>query len=270
MQVVAQLNYLSPLREKPVAYLCEPPPGTPRENHRYEARAVSITDARPAASSFELDRDGFALLRHRTGARDLGADDEVRRAYYPEAAELIREATGATRVLVFDHAIRRRHPTRPQLSFGRDHATLQPVGRVHCDYTETSAPRRLAELLGEGFASLGDRRYCEVNLWRSLRHPVLDVPLAVCASWSAAPEDLVACEARYATRRGELYLATYSSKHRWFYFSAMAADDVLIFKGYDSRKTGARFTLHSAFEHPGARDDAPLRQSVELRAFALF
>lgn len=269
--VNAELNYLSPMREAPYAYLCEPPPGVQRENAAYESHVVPISDGRAAGTAFELHRDGFQLVEHRSRVRHLDDENEVRRIYYPEAEALVRDLAGAREAIAFDHAIRKREASRPAFTFGREHDTLQPVGRVHCDYTERSGPRRLRELLAQRGQELGERRFCEVNLWRTVREPVLDAPLAVCASWSVAPEDLVTAELRYAARRGELYLAAYRESHRWFYFPAMGADEVLLFKGYDSPShEGARFTLHSAFEDRGAPPDAPLRHSLELRVFALF
>ncbi len=47
--VVADMNYLAPMAERPRNYTFDPPPGIPRSNTEHEAHAVSIRDARPLA-----------------------------------------------------------------------------------------------------------------------------------------------------------------------------------------------------------------------------
>ena len=70
---------------------------------------------------------------------------------------------------------------------------------------------------------------------------------------------------------GEIYNATFSPKHRWYYFPKMARDEAALIKGYDSATDGrARFTLHTAFDDPTTPDDAAPRQSIEIRSFAFF
>lgn len=267
--ISAELNYLSPAARDPVTYLFEPPEGTPRENYDYDVRVCAIRDGRPIGDMLELDRDGFVLRKHKSAA-DLSNDEEVRAVYYLEAQSLLKELLGAREVVVFDHAIRKRDPSRPKLTFGREHSTLQPVGRIHCDYTPSSGPKRFRDILGEQAQAYAGRRFCQVNLWRPIKAPLYDAPLAVCAAWSISPEDLVRGELRYPNRKGEFFLARYNATHRWFYFPVMQPDEVLIFKGFDSDSTKASFTLHSAFENPEMPDDAPPRQSIEVRTFAIF
>jgi hypothetical protein len=67
-----------------------------------------IHDARPVTGRLTLDGEGLALVEHRSAVKDFYDEDELRRVYYPEAIRLVAEATGASRVLVFDHTIRRR------------------------------------------------------------------------------------------------------------------------------------------------------------------
>ncbi|WP_307867214.1 CmcJ/NvfI family oxidoreductase [Variovorax sp. E3] len=115
------------------------------------------------------------------------------------------------------------------------------------------------------------RRYCIVNIWRSIKGPVLDTPLAVCDARSVMARDLVNAEVRYPRRTGEIYLATHSPSHRWSYFSAMDRHEALVFKQYDSQLSGvSRYTPHAAFDHPDAPADAPLRESIEARCLVVF
>ncbi len=51
----------------------------------------------------------------------------------------------------------------------------------------------------------------------------------------------------------------------------MRRDEALIFKVFDSETDGrARFTAHTSFEDPNTPDDAPPRESIEMRALVFF
>jgi hypothetical protein len=114
-------------------------------------------------------------------------------------------------------------------------------------------------------------RFVEINLWRPINGPVEDAPLAVCDASSISAGDLIAADLRYPDRTGEIYMASFSPHHRWYYFPRMRSDEVLFLKCYDSLKDGrARFTAHTAFDDPNTRPDAPPRESIEVRTLAFF
>src|SRR5262245_54157366 len=96
--VVAPLNFLVPMAEKPVAYNYEPPPGVPARTGKGEEHLVPIRDARPLIGRLSLDREGFVLLHHETAVKNFYDEDEITSVYYPECEQVIKEATGATRV----------------------------------------------------------------------------------------------------------------------------------------------------------------------------
>jgi hypothetical protein len=110
--VEAELNYLAPMAERPRYYAYDPEPDVPRSNIVHEAHRVRIHDMRPIQSQISLDRQGFALLEQRSAVRDFWDEDEIRRVYHPEAERFISAATGASRVFIFDHTLRRRIPGR--------------------------------------------------------------------------------------------------------------------------------------------------------------
>src|SRR5579875_1428629 len=126
--VEADLNYLAPIAAKPYSYA-------------YAAPRMRIHDARPLARSLSLDREGFALIRHRTAMRDFDDEAERRRVYDPEMERLVAAVTGASRVVVFDHTIRRRLPGVADRTAGEPR---QPVPQVHNDYTVKSGPSACA------------------------------------------------------------------------------------------------------------------------------
>jgi hypothetical protein len=266
--VEANLNYMVPMAEKPRNYTYEPPPGVARTNATYEPHRVQIHNARLLASTTSLDREGFALMRHRSAVRNFYSEDELKRVYYPEAEGVVAETTGANRVIVFDHTIRRRIPGVADRTASEPR---QPVPRVHNDYTETSGPQRVRDLMGGEAERLLRGRYSVVNLWRPIRGPLRDAPLAVCDARSIAFEDFVPSDLIYRDRTGETYAVRYSAVHRWHYAPAMEADEVFLIKCYDSAKDGrARFSPHSAFEDPRAPADVLPRESIEIRTLAFY
>ena len=260
--VAAELTYLGAMSEKPRNYTFEPPPGTPRSNVVADTHIVPIRDARPIASSLSLDREGFALLREASKVDNFYDDNEVRRDYYPEVEHVVGQATGADRVFVFDHTVRRRVPGAED----RRDGLRQPVSRVHVDHTEASGPQRVRDLLPDEADELLRGRLQVINLWRPIRGPLLDAPLALCDARSVAAKDLVASDLVYPNRIGETYAVRYDAAHRWYYIPAMAADEALLIKCYDSLTDGrARFAPHSAFLDPTTPEDAPPRESIEIR-----
>lgn len=264
----AALEYLCPTPDRPYTYMYPPPDGQPWQNASYERVPVTIRDAR-ADPHLSLDREGYLLRSAPSGVRDFTDKEEVVRLYYPEVAELALALTGASQAFVFDHLVRKRMPGMPQ-AFGRIEGQRPgAAGRVHCDFTPVSARRRLElELQGD---TTQVQRYSIINLWRPIRHPVLDAPLAVCDARSATPADLVASDIFYPERNGEIYQAVHNTDHAWSYFPAMTRDEVLVFKQFDSAPGPvARYTPHAAFEHPNAPPDAPPRESIEIRCLLIY
>ncbi len=50
----------------------------------------------------------------------------------------------------------------------------------------------------------------------------------------------------------------------------MTANEVLLIKGWDSLDDGrARFTPHGAFHAPETRENAPARESIEVRTLVV-
>jgi hypothetical protein len=262
--VRADLNYLKAGEGRPVSYTFEPPEGVPWTTGTIEPRRVTIRDGRPLAAIGELslDRSGFQLLGHRSALRDFSDEEAVRSLYYEESAHLLRDATGAEKVVVFDHTLR-----DSELGSRASAALREPVRRVHNDQTFVSGPRRVRDHLPPEEADERlKHRFAIVNLWRPLA-TVERLPLALCDARSIAPEDRVPSDLVYRDKVGETYSFLHNAAHRWFWFPKLRPDEMLLLKIYDSLTDGtARLTAHTAFENPADAPDAPPRRSIELRA----
>ena len=260
--VQAPLNYLVKADQKPVVYMATPGAAASERSGAFEWRTVSIADGRPVVDRLSLDGAGFELRPHDTAVSSFYDDEEVRTIYYPEVEQLVKAATGASRVVIFDHTVRIEDAAQ------RDaRAVRAPVRVVHNDYTVRSGRQRVRDLLDADDAeTFLQHRFAVVNVWRSIGAPVETTPLAIADAQSIAPEDFVATDLVYPDRTGEIYQVAYSPNHRWFYFPKMRRDEALLLKCYDSATDGrARFTAHTAFDDPTAPDDAPPRESIEVR-----
>jgi hypothetical protein len=263
--VEAGIEFLSPEVERPFAYARGGLPGGEEETARFEAHVVRIEDVR-GGRPLRLDEHGATLGSWPTRVRRFYDENHVRQRYYPESAELIQSLLGADRVLVFDHNVRRSTAPPPRPG---GHALGRPVFHAHTDYTPRSALRRLREVWGP-HAEQGMSRYVQVNLWRPIRGPVRDAPLALCDGASMTAKALRTVELRYPGRIGEIYYLVHEPGQRWYFASDMAVDEAWLFKNFDSASPGpGSVAPHSAFTDPRHRTVLP-RESIEVRALAIF
>ncbi len=264
--VDATLNYLAEMLEKPVTYQYKPPAGIPQTTRKNNPRTMAIYDGRPLARELSLDTHGFGLIAHRTAVTDFYDEHQVREVYYPEMERLVQEVSAA-RTLVFDHIVR----SVPKYKRGEP-GVKAPATAVHNDYTLKSAPQRVRDLLPPSEAEeLLKHRFAIINVWRPIRGPLQDAPIAVCDARTITLQDFVASDLRYPDRNGEVYTVTYNPLHRWYYFPMMQVGEALLLKCYDSAQDGrARFTAHTAFVDPTMPPDAPGRESIEVRTLVFY
>jgi hypothetical protein len=265
--VVADLNYIAESSDKPVYYAYEPPAGTPRSTGKFVAHTVPIRDARQVANVLSLDIQGFRLINHETAVEDFYDQEEVKSVYYLEVEGLLKAATGAQKVVIFDHQVRNIALAKRGEKNAREYGKA-----VHNDYTAKSGPRRVRDHLpAEEAEQRLKHRFAEINVWRPIRGPIESTPLALCDARSINPQDFVPSDLVYRDKVGETYRFLHNPNHRWFYFPRLEKNEVILLKCYDSKEDGrARFTAHSAFEDPTSASDAAPRESIEVRALVFW
>ena len=284
------------------------------EGMHLEEREMTIQNARllPPEERRTVAKNGFELLTRplADNALDFFHHDQVARRYYPQCAEIVKEATGAAQVFAFDHNIRSAAVKENKRRITGGQEVQEPAHVVHGDYTLTSGPQRLQQLakppggndtlrsvLDEGQSLVAPGmaakaldeggRFAIINVWRNIAdEPVATQPLALCDAQSVYPEDLVVFEIHYQDRVGENYFSKHSPRHLWYYYPAMTRDEALLIKQWDSagqlaRSLGARsdaseaqtpctFSFHSAFEDVSTAPGAPDRWSIEVRCIVLY
>lgn len=265
-------------------YIDQPDQGDLVDEH--VSKQVVMHDARQLDPPASLDTQGFTLKSYPTvlSTDDFKDPDLVKKEYYAEVRDLVRELTGATHVGVFDHTLRSSEGT--SLNSADPSGEAAPVPRVHCDYSQNSAPFRLYALAKKGEllmvgnepvekevveeALVGGKRFAFVNVWRSidLKNPVLTNPLAVCDARSVPETDRILYEMKFPNRRGENYALRHSDSHQWFMYPRMSFDECLAFKVYDTEEP--KFVFHTSFTDPRGGFLPPPRKSIEVRTIAIF
>ena len=114
----SKMSYLEPwdtARGEPF-YRSAPDEGFPSTNFEWVDHEVEITDARPNKDEYDLDKQGFAFFEDSKGLtaevlEGLRANDKdlVQTLYYPHIESFVKSATGASRVIIFDHTVRKRN-----------------------------------------------------------------------------------------------------------------------------------------------------------------
>jgi hypothetical protein len=233
---------------------------------KHELRPMSIHNGRPLVHDLSLDEHGFVFVEHKTQVADFFDPEQVKAIYYREVERLIRDLSGASRVVMFDHTLRSGDEGEREARLVRE-----PVLSAHNDYTEWSGPQRVRDILPGEAHDLLKRRFAIIQVWRAINQPIQSNPLAIADAKSVAFDDFLLAERRYPGRVGQTYRLMYNPNHRWYYFPLMRRDEALVFKVYDSERDGrARFTPHTSFEDPQSPPGAPPRQSIEARALAFY
>ncbi|KAK0786562.1 hypothetical protein LTR91_014405 [Friedmanniomyces endolithicus] len=258
---------------KPYAILGAVPDGLPETNMEFRAASAErIEDVRGREHTFTLEQQGFAIKKSAMPLSHFDAD-AVEREYPGYVEEIVRELVGSNaEVVMFDWRLRtsdRNHSAfRPGNEYDPNNRGLyiNPVRTVHIDQSADGAVKRVRHHLAERADQLLQGRLRVLNLWRPLRYPVQDYPLALCDATTISSELLVKAAYIREDYHGESLYPLQSDKYKWYYLSNQRSDEVLIFKSYDSSASAkARYCPHASFENPFAQADAPCRESIEAR-----
>ncbi|KAJ9138419.1 High-affinity methionine permease [Pleurostoma richardsiae] len=231
----------------------------------YITQEVVIKDISGHEDDYTLDSHGFRIYKHESKEKDFLDDEKIKAEYYPETEQLLKDATGASRIFIFDHTIRRQ--TKDERSAG---AQLRgPVLRVHIDQSYSASENRVSHHLPDEADELLRKRFQIINVWRPIKTIYKD-PLAVADANSVPDSDLVPTALIYPDRRGETYSVKPNPNHRWYFKYAQRPDEVTLIKCYDSVNDGRpRRIPHSAFVNP-SEEDKPPRESIEVRALVFY
>ncbi|OAL45364.1 hypothetical protein IQ07DRAFT_684291 [Pyrenochaeta sp. DS3sAY3a] len=231
-----------------------------------------VTDIRENPDAYSLDTTGFAVHRIENGFLDWFNEQRVESEYIPQYVVpfLRQHVKDATRIIIFDWHLRRNSPGDSRVDLNDNTQPLLPAKVVHVDQTPAGVVRRVRQQLGDDAERALQGRVRIINFWKPLRYPVQDAPLAVCDGSVVPPGDLVAVDLVRRTYTGETAFALPSRKFRWYYVSNQQADEVLLFKVFDSSdRCQANACPHASFTPSNLPESCQPRESIEVRALIL-
>jgi hypothetical protein len=231
------------------------------------AHNFTITDVSGDEKNYTLDSHGFQYCRHESREKNFTDETAIQTTYYRECEQLLKDVTGATRIHIFNHKVRRGPTQWHHLGFN-NLANRGPVTKTHVDQSYHGAELRLRWEFPDEADKLVQRRYEIINIWRPIE-PILKDPITVADANSVPDKDLVAAEMTEQDFKGESWVVRHSPEHRWYYKYRMTPKDLLLIKCFDSETELARRALHSAFEDPAHRDKES-RQSIEIRCLVCY
>ncbi|KAI1841775.1 hypothetical protein JX266_012042 [Neoarthrinium moseri] len=244
-------------------------------------REVSITDLRHFEPRTTLGVEGIEFVYSPTVLSEdklLLPDKEametfVRGAYFDECAQLVKEKTGATKVVAYNFRHRRIEIDTNLLDPYK--FSGKPLPNFHMDNDAETAEVNLRRVLGDEEASVWTgKRWGIVNVWRPVGDVVRQWPLALVDSRTV----------RYGRDTVPIYTLNNYKTHftalkpqshfDFYYVSNLAPDEALLFVDYDSASSGSNGTVvgmaHGAFEDHNAPKKVPRRRSIETRCLVLY
>jgi hypothetical protein len=265
--LVATINYSRPIDERLYIDVRD----FSRSNMQFAPHSVPIRDARAIEDRLSLDREGFVAVEHRSavaGSRDLAL---LSRDYHAEMALLIKDMTGARDVLPQRSGLLLRFGERSS-----EQGSAKPARFAHLDYTTEWAHRFVSLICAWERVELAPyRRFVAYQTWRATSEPPQDNTLALCDGRTVANADTVEFDVAIGPEEvpGNTFVSRVcspSAAHRWFYFSNLTRDEVVIFNAFDSVAPCEINVAHTAVDDPTAPANAPPRASIEARFFAFF
>jgi hypothetical protein len=285
--IEAEITYLAPgsfVNRRFVA------PAREVNTGEYRRYPVTIRDARPDAASFTLASHGFQLFEHRSAVRNFLDKAEVEAKYPQELVAAIRAWTGADRVATMSWMVRTSGnlEAHPQVQVGYQHrgGVQPPAAEAHCDSSPDRVDAMARSLYQQRFPDAPPyRRFLYTSFWRAFSTPPQDYPLALCDGNSVGDEEGVPNTLFVVDRipeREEMLkpvadenqrvaaaIFHHNPAHRWWYFSNMTRDEVLLLVFHDSRRVRPWRVPHTAFRDT-SRPEARPRDSIEFRSVAYF
>lgn len=76
----------------------------PHKNAVEETKQVEIENVRGEEGEYTLDQHGFQFFKSATSVESFTDSERVKREYYPEVQKVLRDVTGAGRIVIFDHS----------------------------------------------------------------------------------------------------------------------------------------------------------------------
>lgn len=189
---------------------------------------------------------------------------------------LSKSSTGASVAFVFNHVVRAHSdPSDKGLQDAKGRWQDIPSAHPHVDYsgdpshiaaTELEISPNLPVHISDLYSS--SSRFAYINVWRPLSTIRRD-PLALCDCTTVPATDYQLRQRKFSRTGIESgnYVMSHTSagdQHEWWYMSEMQSDEAVVFREYDSGKSGGWRCPHTAFRLQGT-ETLNARESIEAR-----
>jgi hypothetical protein len=239
----------------------------------FDARIGVYDDQSDSWRSPTVESTGFTLIEAPTRTTDWQNIAHVRDTYLPELQRVLEttfEGSEISHMIFWNPMLRGEQlvPTKEEEAT----PTASVAGAVHIDtdvgaYEDEESLVRLIEMnridtgsfpRDELIAALqARRRFAIVNMWRNIAPvPVARAPMALLAT-------------RYEGPGAFPEAVLDPTRSRWYTFSEMKRDELLLFRQYDRDVSHPSDFWHCALKGFGDAS-APPRQSFDLRCFIVF
>jgi len=247
--------------KKPYELLYDTPELTRGCNFDEVVESVEIEDFRPLKGKLSLDKDGFMLvdLPRSMPYEDFFDEEALKEGFVSDAKDILLNVCGATAVYIHECVIRKRS--------GKGNGFGVPIPRAHGDYTLGEAYKLIGQVCGDRADTVREHRYQMINVWKPLKGPLRDWPLAVCKLDSLEEDDLRKIDMKHPEDTLESFRLHYNPTQRWGYFKEQEPSEMIIFKSADSVISGT--VPHCAFNNPECLPGDLPRESIELRALVV-
>ncbi|SCZ90736.1 BZ3500_MvSof-1268-A1-R1_Chr1-3g02199 [Microbotryum saponariae] len=230
---------------------------------------VTLKDIRPSLQAGQrptLDVQGFEVIDHVYPGLQEDIDDVWMAEYERQMERLLCQHLKARRVVSFAGvAVRRRNPELDDAPI--DTENLQPSAGAHVDGNTQTGREVCTKVLELSDEEADTERYAVINLWRPLRGPLVDAPLALCDTRTTGSADIIPTLDFY----GPGSYIKYSDRQQWYYLRDMMPDEALLFRCQDSTMHPDKggITPHTGVWDEERRNDS-YRQSIEVRCAVLY
>ncbi len=231
---------------------------------------VDIADARGLPSAATFAQEGFEIHALPFDSYNWFDMDWVKTVYGPSTVAFVKQLVGADHAASF-------HAGMFFRDTGDDFKNLDTPLRgraadfVHMDYTRESVMPFVREAVDA--ETLEKFPHVKVfNVWRSLTPPPQDVGLTFCDQRTLDQDDWVFGETvEINFPQGVPFLTSvWKPEQKWYYYSGMSQDEVVIFNGCDTDRNAPVGCIHGAFVHPDPGAVIAPRASIEFRVIAMF
>jgi hypothetical protein len=229
---------------------------------------VAITDASLLDYDPTLAREGFCRVGHVADIQSVTTSQEATQKFRETLVPLMLELTGADEILFNPYSVVRRQAPLEDSSLASPVPVSTTANFVHTDFSLDGAAGGEVQYPAPSRSNI--RRSAMFNIWKLLSPGPTNIPLALCDSASVVPDDVIPGDSVFPDDSSfETAFLRYNSNHRWYYFSDLNSEQVLVFKQADTDQDAPRIVPHTAFSD-NSRPPAASRVSIESRCRAVW